>query len=980
MNNCLKKAVTLTTAAVMLASAVSLDFVRPLQAADPAMKARKLAPLPAQALEFTSADAGEAGLERLGLAMAAEDSSEVSAVCDTLSALLKSELAEQNVMTEPSDDPVIEARRQQYRNEIAVKAARTESALDALRAGTADESDLETIRDAFEERTASHRSDATPSIAADIPDAETEEGTLSTAAAQQPATDPPTGDEMLQSSETQLPQAVTDLAKELGSAKEIYRYVKEKVGYEAYAGSKKGAAVTLDQLGGNDIDQARLLIAMLRTIGIPARFVSGTVEITAEQAVSVTGAADAESAGRILEARHKGVKGVTDQGALVGYRMEQTWVEAYVPYTDYRGAGAAKGRSVWVPLDASFKALETEKQTLALDYTDNEKAILSRMDQLAADQPLIYSDYQRMSDSSDVYLRRIAQADDGYLPASLPYTVLAVSGRYAVLPDEMKDSLTVAVNGEELFSAPLTDLYCRQITVSYVPATDADKKLLENDTKLTEVPAYLVQMLPVVTVRGDNGISRYTGTKSAALGAMQQMTTTLKNEGDTTILTDDIFSGSVYAFNLDYQTIMPADINYSYGLLCAAKENAKEDNYTSPEVLGATLDYAGKSYFAYCDEEALKYETVFNVCRNRQLGLCITGYEFKNHDTLGVVDKLEDGSFFIDVAYNKYSAVSYAGDHKAETGFNTALGQSESYYEGKIWEIVTDGNLRGVSTVSVMNAAQEQNIPIRLVCAANAEESLAECHVSESVKDEVRDFVNKGMMVELVADTVTIGDWTGTAYIARDMKTGAASYMLSGGTAGGCSASFDRLYMINVVMFQITMSVSAVKLCETFVKIHMPSPGTVVDGVMVGLSTAKVMGEAFKMYYDNMFFIFDYAERGDDMMDEYLEFTKENIQRTKDYLVDCIHGAFSDIVGGALDLCKAAWPMLEDAFDFAGDAFDAMNEAGSTGKELGELYGDAIVHSDLTGDEYDEWFQEYNRNCMEKAFDAIMKLLSAFAG
>ena len=116
------------------------------------------------------------------------------------------------------------------------------------------------------------------------------------------------------------------------------------------------------------------------------------------------------------------------------------------------------------------------------------------------------------------------------------------------------------------------------------------------------------------------------------------------------------------------------------------------------------------------------------------------------------------------------------------------------------------------------------------------------------------------------------------------------------------------------------------------------------------------------------------------MMDEYLEFTKENIQRTKDYLVDCIHGAFSDIVGGALDLCKAAWPMLEDAFDFAGDAFDAMNEAGSTGKELGELYGDAIVHSDLTGDEYDEWFQEYNQNCMEKAFDAIMKLLKAFAG
>ncbi|MBP0966478.1 MAG: transglutaminase domain-containing protein, partial [Oscillospiraceae bacterium] len=612
MNNCLKKAVTAATAAVMLVSAVSLDFVRPLQAADPVRKAQRLAPLPAQALEFTSADAGEAGLEQLDAALTSESSSEIRAVCDTLSALLESELAAQNVMEEPSDDPVVEARRQQYRNEITVKAARTVSALDALRAGTADETDLETIRDAFAERTASHRSDATPSIAADIPAAETEEGGLTAAAAQTPATDLPTDAETLLTGETALPQAVTDLARELGSAKEIYRYVKEKIGYEAYAGSKKGAAVTLDQLGGNDIDQARLLIAMLRTINVPARFVTGTVEITAEQAAAITGAADAESAGRILEARHKGVKGVTDQGKLVGYRMEQTWVEAYVPYTDYRGAGAAKGRSVWVPLDASFKTLNTEKHTIPIEAGEDTQALREQMDLLAAEQPLIYSDYEQLGDTADVYLRTIEPVSDFYLPASLPYTVLSVSGRYAALPDEMKDSLEIAVNGETLFSAPLTDLYFKQITVSYIPASDADRKLLDSDSKLTEVPAYLVQMLPVVTVRGDNGTDRYVGKQAAALGAMQQMTTTLNNEGDTTILTDDIFSGSVYAFNLDYQRIMPADINYSYGLLCAAKENAKEDNYTNPEILGATLDYAGKSYFAYCDEESLKYETVFN--------------------------------------------------------------------------------------------------------------------------------------------------------------------------------------------------------------------------------------------------------------------------------------------------------------------------------------------------------------------------------
>jgi transglutaminase-like putative cysteine protease len=39
---------------------------------------------------------------------------------------------------------------------------------------------------------------------------------------------------------------------------------------------------TLDQMAGNDIDQASLLISLLRYKGIPARYVRGTIEIPVE--------------------------------------------------------------------------------------------------------------------------------------------------------------------------------------------------------------------------------------------------------------------------------------------------------------------------------------------------------------------------------------------------------------------------------------------------------------------------------------------------------------------------------------------------------------------------------------------------------------------------------------------------------------------------------------------------------------------------
>ena len=66
-------------------------------------------------------------------------------------------------------------------------------------------------------------------------------------------------------------------------------WVHDNVEYEVYNGSLKGARGTLLERRGNDIDQASLLIALLRYHQLPARYQVGTVEVDPALATQVTG-------------------------------------------------------------------------------------------------------------------------------------------------------------------------------------------------------------------------------------------------------------------------------------------------------------------------------------------------------------------------------------------------------------------------------------------------------------------------------------------------------------------------------------------------------------------------------------------------------------------------------------------------------------------------------------------------------------------
>ena len=176
--------------------------------------------------------------------------------------------------------------------------------------------------------------------------------------------------------ETQLTDEMKALADELKTPLNVYSYIKNKVNYECYSGSRKGAVATFESNAGNDVDQASLLIAMLRYLKYPAKYVTGKAVIDANQAMKLTSAEDIKSAGTILASSGRPVTALITGGKTVGFVVEQTWVEAYVPYTDYRGAGNNSGDKMWVALDTSVKEYTRVKGL----YDDLEKFGLSEDD------------------------------------------------------------------------------------------------------------------------------------------------------------------------------------------------------------------------------------------------------------------------------------------------------------------------------------------------------------------------------------------------------------------------------------------------------------------------------------------------------------------------------------------------------------------------------------------------------------------------
>lgn len=647
--------------------------------------------------------------------------------------------------------------------------------------------------------------------------------------------------------DTQLSDGVKEKAQELEKPLAIYNYLKNNIGYEYYYGSRKGASGTLDTLGGNDIDQASLLIAMLRYQGYQAKYVRGNILLTGEQAMSLTGATTSKQAADVFAAAGTPVTRLMRGEEIVYIRMEHVWVRAYIPYTDYRGAGNEAGDKLWIDLDTSIKNYETVTNiydTLDKEGISKEIKNISESGDVAQLESLIFNWEEKLEskDLSKTYARKriIKQEEVSYLPLSLQYRVEQETDTFVQVANSQKDSVSFEINDEVLCSFASSDIQGKDILLSFKPASSSDQAIYDSYNSVFDIPAYAVYMKPVLLVDGEV-VAEGEDYLESTLGTKSSFTIHISSGGKKTSVTNSVTTGSMYAVTMDSQSITGPELQSIYDEVAALKESATEDNVYSEAYLGKLLNLAGKLYFAQVDIADTIAADMYDVVSTRSLSEGITGYEVRTKRLYGQVTGLSEGSLYIDIDADTHSVISLEGDSNIPREYMMSTGMIGSLYESTIWEEITGEE--SVSTISILAKASEENIDILLISGDNLSSEIKKLHTDETTKQSIINAVNSGMIVTVPAEDVTIGAWSGTGYIVTDPVTGSGAYMISGGLNGGSVSVIVVLAFLVEILFAVWDMAEAVGIVlAAFTALAAQTYVVAIIGILVGIALVVLSG------------------------------------------------------------------------------------------------------------------------------------------
>jgi len=250
-------------------------------------------------------------------------------------------------------------------------------------------------------------------------------------------------------------KALRDKAAELASAASIYEYVRNEFEYALYHGSRSGSINTFLGRRGNDVDMASTLIAMLRSQNIRSRYAVATVKVASEKVMNWLGVEDLDLTVSIM--KDQGIQKVDLSPDRTWVEFEHAWVEALVPFHNYRGIGfdvqvnctSESEKCHWISLDPSFKQMTYKDNTIdiydAVDFDgfdydryydaikDNDELYKDKnpreiYEELILDYLKTYYPGKTLEDVADTGL--IIHEQHLALPASLPYEIVSTVRRY----------------------------------------------------------------------------------------------------------------------------------------------------------------------------------------------------------------------------------------------------------------------------------------------------------------------------------------------------------------------------------------------------------------------------------------------------------------------------------------------------------------------------------------------------------------------
>lgn len=589
----------------------------------------------------------------------------------------------------------------------------------------------------------------------------------------------PTPEDLAETFEVQFSPEIRSLATSLGNDPvRMYEWVRNNIDFEPYGGSMKGANGTLRQRAGNDADTASLLVALYRVSGIPARYVRGVIDVPVDSAVNWLGVGTPDAAARLLTAGGIQAQQIYASRRVEALRMQHTWVEAAVSLSDYRGVGALRARQ-WIPLDPSYKMYAEDEdvrlldglaERVALDATDtvNMRLQLAQLAEHAEE----WASSHRDSAENSLRTRRISTANLRLLPSSLPFTAYV-----AAEETQCSDGSWVRITlpGARPTTIPLSDAISSNVSISYTPAERTTVDLIDRFGSTLAVPAYLAQMIPILTVDG----SLLATGSAGSLAERQYVNVELLSSSMGEVpLGRDLTVGSYYGLTFDYGT-MPGDrLRRTAEDSARAAEAARSGEVDVEELAGGFLATVGQMYFAQLDTAANMVSSATQVRHTKGPSMLFASTDVAPVSVLGIPASAGLAGSALDVRLNAYSAVSRRDLAVDVARFNILTGFVGSMLESDVYSQLL--GVDAVSTADVFSEAANQGVEILRIDADTSNEMRLrlESEYGSEFAALADQRVESGLTVFVPSRPISVDGWTGYAWLEQDPVTGASAYMI----------------------------------------------------------------------------------------------------------------------------------------------------------------------------------------------------------
>ncbi len=465
------------------------------------------------------------------------------------------------------------------------------------------------------------------------------------------------------------------------------------------------------------------MIALLRASNIPARYVKGIAECKNEagQQQINQGALWLGTKTNVAARNRLWAGQYAASGSATSLAWIQTWVEACIPYTDYRGIGTDGHGYHWIPLDPSIEDRDYQdgiEFNTAFDYD----GYLAERSHVLPQEHYQQQIRQTLPNSQELagvpYTGSKKRLNFDVLPTTLPYLTSfnpiyfwtnTGSPETAVLPENHRYRLKIKADKQDdtqiLAEQTLlmSQTLLKRLTLSFKGATPSDQDALDLwrlDGNLdSALPCSTIQVMPSLKQEGQEIASSIGAVDLCAEQSKLEITLSLPELSTPTV--NSITFGNIKA--ADLQAIQAYGFQASDRLLeeraaqlLQTLQNTANPNTDNDATEGEYLHIVGLQYHRQISEAGRSIGQLRGMTGDSGHHLGVTSTQMK-------VEYLFDLPFAV---HREGMLVDMPGGHSRSTDIVTGnvnwdefllSGYAGSAYESYIWQ--ENAALNAISTV-----------------------------------------------------------------------------------------------------------------------------------------------------------------------------------------------------------------------------------------------------------------------------------------